>query len=62
VKPDDPTLVRERFRAVVERGIQRAAREHQEHLDRIKALPRLPPEGHDEFGHVWPKQRRAREC
>jgi hypothetical protein len=44
--PADPAAARERFRAVVARGIERAAREDREHLARLRpARPatRRPP-------------------
>jgi len=52
--------VRERFRRVLARGIERADREHREHLAKIRALPKLPPEDRDGIGEMRRQPKRSR--
>jgi hypothetical protein len=51
MKPADPALVHARFLVIKQRGLERGAREHAEHLAKIKAL-KLLPEERDGMGNL----------
>jgi hypothetical protein len=55
--PADPAAARERFRAVVARGIERAAREERELLERLRPVRRMP---RVPTAPAWPRPGRRR--
>jgi hypothetical protein len=59
MRPADPALVHARFLVIKQRGLERGAREHAEHLAKIKAL-KLLPEERDGMGNLRQPNKRGR--